>query len=75
MRGLAADLVTERERVRSLARENRTLVRENQELLDKLESDRLEFVRLESTACPHCGRPVYGAGVDASHAARIAGLR
>jgi hypothetical protein len=68
LRALAADLVTERERVRSLSRENRALLRENSELLERLESVRLESVRLESdrlqsTACPHCGLPMYGAEV------------
>jgi hypothetical protein len=58
MRALAADLVTERERVRSLLRENRDLSRENHELLVRLES-----IRLESTVCPRCGLPMYWAGV------------
>jgi regulator of replication initiation timing len=63
LRALAADLVTERERVRSLSRENRALLRENSELLERLESVRLESDRLQSTACPHCGLPMYGAEV------------
>jgi hypothetical protein len=51
MRSLAADLVTERERVRSLLRENREL------------QERLESAQLESAVCPHCGLSVHGAGV------------
>jgi hypothetical protein len=51
MRSLAADLVTERERVRSLLRENREL------------RESLESARLESTVCPHCGLPVHRAVV------------
>ena len=63
LRALAADLVTERERVRSLSRDNRALLRENRELLERLESARLESPALESTVCPHCGLPMYGAEV------------
>lgn len=58
LRGLAADLVTERDRVRSLSRENQALLRENRELLDRLESG-----GPESTVCPHCGLPMYGAEI------------
>jgi hypothetical protein len=58
LRALAADLVTERERVRSLSRENRALLRENRELLE-----RLEAIQPEATVCPHCGLPMFGAEV------------
>ena len=45
MRALAADLVIERERVRSLERENR-------ELMERFEA------LCEATVCPHCGVPL-----------------